>query len=327
LAWGADGHRAVAAIAIKLLPPDKAQAANNLLSNSDVDRDFIDAASYADEVIRERDHRHVFSPWHFVDWPADAATYSDSFCDPDCIVNELPKQIEAMRTSTNTEAKALAMSWVIHLMGDLHQPIHVTDRGDRGGNDFKVTYNGRTRCRESNSTGTETKVELHSVWDSCLVFTLENGRTFDKLADDLRGNLTTYKGHPAASGTMMDWMKETHQAGIDTAYDGLSKGDDIAGVYIGHALPVVQQQTVERRHSPSKDHRRKLLGVDGATGRPLGDSLHDFVVSCRLCDLHANDLNRASAGRAFAAHMLATANAEGRFEGERKVLLVEGFFG
>jgi nuclease S1 len=98
LAWGADGHRAVAAIAIKLLPPDKAQAANNLLSNSDVDRDFVDAASYADEVIRERDHRHVFSPWHFVDWPADAATYSDSFCDPDCIVNELPKQIEAMRT-------------------------------------------------------------------------------------------------------------------------------------------------------------------------------------------------------------------------------------
>jgi len=140
-----------------------------------------------------------------------------------------------MRSSTNTEAKALAMSWVIHLMGDLHQPMHVTDRGDRGGNEFKVTYNGRTRCRESNSTGTEAKVELHSVWDSCLVFTLESGRTFDKLADALRGNLTTYKGHPAASGTMMEWMKETHQAGIDTAYDSLSNGDDLAGVYIAQS--------------------------------------------------------------------------------------------
>ena len=40
----------------------------------------------------------------------------------------------------------------------------------------------------------------------------------------------------------MDWMKETHQAGIDKAYDGLSNGDDLAGVYIQHALPVVQQQ-------------------------------------------------------------------------------------
>jgi hypothetical protein len=56
-----------------------------------------------------------------------------------------------------------------------HQPMHVTDRGDRGGNEFKVTYNGRTRCRESNSSGTEAKVELHSAWDSCLVFTLERG--------------------------------------------------------------------------------------------------------------------------------------------------------
>jgi hypothetical protein len=53
--------------------------------------------------------------------------------------------------------------------------MHVTDRGDRGGNEFKVTYNGRTRCRESNSSGTEAKVELHSAWDSCLVFTLERG--------------------------------------------------------------------------------------------------------------------------------------------------------
>jgi len=88
MAWGADGHRTVAAIALKLLPPDKAQAADSLLNNSDVGRGFVDAASYADEVIRERDHRGVFSPWHFVDWPADAAAYSDSFCSPDCIVNE-----------------------------------------------------------------------------------------------------------------------------------------------------------------------------------------------------------------------------------------------
>ena len=43
----------------------------------------------------------------------------------------------------------------------------------------------------------------------------------------------------------MDWMKETHQAGIDTAYDGLSNGDDLAGVYIEHALPVVQQQLLK----------------------------------------------------------------------------------
>jgi hypothetical protein len=147
MAWGHDGHRAVAAIALKLLPPDKAAAAENLLRNSDVGRGFVDAASYADEVIRTEDHRHVFSPFHFVDWPIDASTLPDSVCAPSCLTKALPEQIDLMRTSTDTEAKALAMSWVIHLIGDLHQPLHVADRGDRGGNETKVTYHGRTSCR------------------------------------------------------------------------------------------------------------------------------------------------------------------------------------
>jgi S1/P1 Nuclease len=43
----------------------------------------------------------------------------------------------------------------------------------------------------------------------------------------------------------MDSMKETHQAAIGTAYDGLSKGDDLAGVYIEHALPAVQDQLLK----------------------------------------------------------------------------------
>jgi S1/P1 Nuclease len=269
LAWGADGHRAVAAIALKLLPPDKAQAADNLLNNSDVGRGFVDAASYADEVIRERDHRHVFSPWHFVDWPADAATYSDSFCDPDCIVNELPKQIEAMRTSTDMEAKALAMSWVIHLMGDLHQPMHVTDRGDRGGNEFKVTYNGRTRCRESNSTGAEAKVELHSAWDSCLVFTLESDRDVRQARRRPARQPHHLQGAPGRVGD----------------HDGLDEGDPPGGHR--HRIRRLEQRrrhrrrlhwaraagcaaaTVERGNSLGKDHRREFLGehyIRGGSG-------------------------------------------------------------
>jgi len=245
MAWGGDGHRTVAAIAFALLPPDKAQAINNLLRNSDVGRGFVDAASYPDEVIRGQDHHHVFSPWHFVDWPIDKAEFSDAFCGDACIINQLPRNIDIMRSTTDMQAKALAISWVIHLIGDLHQPLHVADHSDRGGNEFKVTYHGRATCPESNSSGQRTKVELHSVWDSCLVFSLENGRTFDKLADDLRGNLTTYQGHAAATGTPMDWMRETHSAAIATAYDGLNNGDDIGDSYVNQALPVVQDQLLK----------------------------------------------------------------------------------
>jgi len=245
MAWGGDGHRTVAAIAFKLLPPAKAQAVDNLLRNSDVGRGFVDAASYADEVIRGQDHHHVFSPWHFVDWPIDQAEFSDAFCGNACIIDQLPKNIEIIRTTTDMQGKALAISWVIHLIGDLHQPLHVADHNDRGGNEFKVTYHGRANCPESNSSNTRAKVELHSVWDSCLVFTLENGRTFDTLADDLRGNLTTYQGHAAASGTIMDWMRETHGAAIANAYGGLNNGDDLGDAYVGQALPIVQDQLLK----------------------------------------------------------------------------------
>jgi nuclease S1 len=95
LAWGGDGHRTVAAIAFKLLPPAKAAALDRLLQRSEV----IDAASYPDEVIRAHDHAGHFSPWHYVDWPEGAANVPSSACMPDCILQELPKQIGVVHTT------------------------------------------------------------------------------------------------------------------------------------------------------------------------------------------------------------------------------------
>ena len=108
-AWGGDGHRTIAAIAIKLLPPAKAAALDRLLRRSDVREGFIDAASYPDEVIRKHDHAGHFSPWHYVNWPVDATEYDQSVCKPDCILQELPKQIEALRSS-DLQTKALGVS-------------------------------------------------------------------------------------------------------------------------------------------------------------------------------------------------------------------------
>jgi hypothetical protein len=137
--------RPLSAIAIKLLPPAKAAALDRLLRRSDVREGFIDAASYPDEVIRKHDHGGQFSPWHYVNWPVDTTEYDQSVCKPECILQELPKQIEALQSS-DLQAKALALSWVIHLVGDLHQPLHVADRfvdghDDRGG------LAGNTPCR------------------------------------------------------------------------------------------------------------------------------------------------------------------------------------
>jgi hypothetical protein len=210
-AWGGDGHRTIAAIAIKLLPPAKAAALDRLLRRSDVREGVIDAASYPDEVIRKHDHGGHFSPWHYVNWPVDAAEYDEPVCRPDCILHELPKQIETLRSS-DLQAKALALSWVIHLVGDHHQPLHVADRfvdgrDDRGGNEFQVRYRNRATCSGGASEEHPVKVELHSVWDTCAVVEIESGAEPTDFADTLRGTLTTYRGHPAATGDLMQWAK------------------------------------------------------------------------------------------------------------------------
>jgi nuclease S1 len=241
-AWGGDGHRIVAAIAFKLLPPDKANALDQLLQQSLVDRDFVDAASYADEVIRAEDHANKFGPWHFVDWEDDGSDYSDNVCKPDCIIRELPEQINKAKAATNRDDKALALSWIIHLMGDLHQPLHVSDRQDRGGNEFAVMYRHHATCRKSSTENGRAKVELHSVWDTCLVVELENGESPTQFADRLRAGRTTWHTEGAANGQIMDWAKDTHQLAHSTAFDSIQNGADLGDTYIDVALPVVRDQ-------------------------------------------------------------------------------------
>src|SRR5262249_19756255 len=139
---------------------------------------FIDSASYADEFLRSHDPAHKLNPWHFADLPDDGSTFNCG----QCLFNALPANLAKVRKAKNDKATAVAISWVIHLVGDLHQPLHMSGRL-RGGNQFNVTYRGKTECK--NFEGGAAKVELHSAWDDCLVEALANGRDPQQLAKDI----------------------------------------------------------------------------------------------------------------------------------------------
>jgi hypothetical protein len=246
LSWGHDGHRIVAAIAFKLLPPDKAAALDKLLRESDLKRGFVDASGYPDDVIRSHDRAHKFGRWHYVNWPDDQLDTAAQSCKKGCVITALPRQISVAKTSQDPNDKALALSWVIHLVGDLHQPLHVADRdGDEGGNKFPVTYRGKSECGPPSAPREIEDVELHKVWDDCLVFTLEAGKNIQQTADEIRGVLTTYKGHPAAKGTIQSWAKEGHILAHTHAYADLQHDDDVKDEYINDALPVVKDQLLK----------------------------------------------------------------------------------
>jgi len=240
-AWGGLGHRTVAAIAMRLIP-QKAAKMDAILKQLEKDNNFIDAASYPDEFIRDHDPAGKFSSWHFADLRDD----KKPFVCGECLFNELQDNLAIIHMGKDDKADAVAIAWVIHLVGDLHQPLHMTGRL-RGGNDFHVTYRGKAACK--NFQGGEARVELHSAWDDCLVEELADGRGPEQLATDLLGGITSYRGRselsPAGSEPWLAWGDQSHVLANSVAFDSLKDGADLSDGYIegsGKALDVVQHQ-------------------------------------------------------------------------------------
>jgi len=141
LAWGRRGHRTVAAIAM-LLIPQKAAQMSEILSQLEIDNDFINAVSYPDEFIRDHDPTHKFDAGHFANHRND----QQSFQCGECLFKALSDNLAIINRGKADKSEAVAVAWVIHLVGDLHQPLHMDERL-HGGNDFHVTYRGESECK------------------------------------------------------------------------------------------------------------------------------------------------------------------------------------
>jgi len=146
-AWGCDGHRAVVYIAERLMPPAVTTAAKAVLKNAPVDpalRRFCDPFPddpLVDDAAWADDYRTIAPStfgWHFINVPRQAALTSanePTYCPRgDCVVDALAAQYRVLTTSADAAQKANALRFLVHFVGDLHQPLHATTNGDRGGN-------------------------------------------------------------------------------------------------------------------------------------------------------------------------------------------------
>lgn len=183
-AWGCSGHETVALIA--QLELAKLDAANNshvldqvktLLALqqrpykgrfcSDLKLDPI--AYYATWADDHRAQVPTTGSWHFWDIPLSTPTgIEGQFCTKGCIIQALEKQIATLKDTTEAPAnRSVALLFVIHLVGDMHQPLHTEDNNDRGGNCVPVTYLG-IGPKSSDSNG-DYVLNLHGIWDTELV--------------------------------------------------------------------------------------------------------------------------------------------------------------
>ena len=166
MAWGRMAHRASTRVAETRLTPQARAAIRELLEPGE---SLADASTWADENSRNIPGS---AAWHFVNVPVSAPHYTPQDCNNNCVVSRLEEFRKVLADPRAPRARRqMALRYVVHLVEDAHQPMHVGDRRDRGGNNVQLQF---FRDEYTN---------LHQVWDSGL---LRIGyRNERELVDDL----------------------------------------------------------------------------------------------------------------------------------------------
>lgn len=151
-AWGPDGHKIVAQIAQDKLSPNAVKAIAKIIPG----QDLASVANWADSIKSKPEWVHTKS-WHFVDI-ADHDDYETAEHAPDGdIITAITESVETLKsTSSSAEDKSNALKFIVHFVGDIHQPLHVGRPDDHGGNSIKVMFMGKS-------------MNLHSLWDSGMI--------------------------------------------------------------------------------------------------------------------------------------------------------------
>lgn len=175
-AWGKTGHRVIGAIAQRHLTPQAAAGVKRILGVETL----AEASTWPDFMRSDPSDfwQHQASPWHYVTVPQ-GKTYAQVGAPPEGdAVTALTRFSAIVRDRKATFAdKKLALRFITHLVGDLHQPLHAGNGTDKGGNDVSVTFAGKP-------------TNLHAVWDSGLVD--EEQLSYSEMADWLGARITPH---------------------------------------------------------------------------------------------------------------------------------------
>ena len=137
-AWGPTGHRAAARIAEKHLSAKAAKAVAELLGSDTLP----EISTWADEIRSDPDWQRA-SPWHYINIEDGESFETMARAPGGDIISQLEHVDAVLRNSKSPrEEKIVALKFLVHLVADLHQPLHAGRASDRGGNEIQVTWHG-----------------------------------------------------------------------------------------------------------------------------------------------------------------------------------------
>ena len=238
-AWSEAGHRVVALIAEAHLKDAAKAHAADLMGGSGLEAvatraDFFrDAHDGQDtiEIERATIHGADTRAWHFVNIPVHQGNRPSRYhrsrhCAQDnCVVEQLVRFTDILsEPGRRRDERAAALKFIVHLMADLHQPLHCAEKGrDRGGNNVPVIFFGQ------DST-------LHAVWDDGLI--ARTGVEPRPYARKLAMDLTPQRIARLQRGNVVAWAEEAHRAAARNAYV-LPTPLNLDEAYYRRNLPVV----------------------------------------------------------------------------------------
>ena len=182
LAWGQLGHRLVGELAERHLSPTAEQQVRELLAD-EADPTLAGVANWADTLRNDDPERfRKTSTWHYVGYPDGTCIYNAASSCPNgnCVVAAIQAQQRILADRSQTrEARRDALKFLVHFIGDIHQPFHANNHDDKGGNEFQISLRtdlepeAYARARYVDGVmGTN----LHSVWDFYILASANDGK-------------------------------------------------------------------------------------------------------------------------------------------------------
>ncbi len=228
-AWDTNTHKVIGVIAYRHLTPQAKRWCDGILAtNQRGYTDFLNAAPYPDYLKHGSPRKDVkkvrkFDGWHYVDYPVlpgQSTTFPTDRAverNGDNVLYGIAESVQSM-TSGQDRTRGFYLAMLIHLVGDVHQPLHCAERGgDKGGNDFRI------RGSLNN---------LHSLWDGAITakYRLKGKQKADdarieRVARDVENNYPLRSlSEEAAVLDPHEWAMESYALAVDSAYDGAKKG-------------------------------------------------------------------------------------------------------
>lgn len=273
LAWDPIGHMLVTQSAHGRLTPAASAAVEKSLAEFNKKQQseytFVTAGCWMDDI---RGTHKEYAPWHYIDLPYNregepfpvAWQVNALWGIRHCVA-----LLKGERTDPNVD-KDQALVMLLHLVGDIHQPLHTVNRNDTGGNKVVVP-----NIEDAMVEAFPNRRNLHYFWDSAYRRTLKDGKAVETLVEPPYLPSDPAKGHALAlmmvaehtarleknyqpekypaTGTPEEWVKESHIQGYDNVYQKLPGGEAANPVtldqaYVDNACVLAEQKLIQGGH-------------------------------------------------------------------------------